>query len=178
MLRHINVAFGRELYHARGCVACHAPRDGRATPGGAAFPDLTAKYTLATLSDFIRDPLKARLDGRMPRIELDEQDAVDIAGYLLGAEGSDGEAMPKLPAFRADAALAEKGHSIVREARCAACHTLPREVEAAPVALRSADGGCLSENPAAGLPRAGPAPRCGATSCDRCLPRFSSPPPG
>ena len=154
-LRHINVAFGRELYHARGCVACHAPRDGRSTRGGAAFPDLTAKYTLATLSEFIRDPLKARPDGRMPRIELDEQDAVDIAGYLLGAEGSDGEAMPKLPAFRADAALAEKGRSIVREARCAACHTLPREVSAAPVAIRSADGGCLAENHAAGLPRYG-----------------------
>ena len=25
-LRHINVAFGRELYHSRGCVACHAAR--------------------------------------------------------------------------------------------------------------------------------------------------------
>lgn len=154
-LRHINVVLGRELYHARGCVACHAPRDGRGTPGGAAFPDLGAKYTLATLAEFIRDPLKARPDGRMPRLDLDEQDAVDIAGFLLGTEGSDGEAVPKLPPFRADAALAEKGRAMVRESRCAACHALPREVAAAPVPLRSADGGCLAENPAAGLPRYG-----------------------
>lgn len=161
-LRHINVAFGRELYHARGCVACHAARgnDGRsgdkpAAAGGAAFPDLTAKYTLATLAEFLRDPLKARPDGRMPRIELDEQDAVDIAGYLLGAEGSDGEALPKLEAFRPDPARAEVGKALVREARCAACHTLPKDVATTAVPPRNADGGCLADTPAAGLPRYG-----------------------
>ncbi|MFM9080582.1 MAG: c-type cytochrome, partial [Opitutaceae bacterium] len=129
-LRHINVAFGRELYHSRGCVACHEPRENDVRPGdqpavarGGAFPDLIAKYTLGTLSEFLRDPLKARPDGRMPRIELDEQDAVDIAGYLLGAEGSDGEALPKLEDFRTDPARAEVGKVLVREARCAACHT-------------------------------------------------------
>ena len=161
-LRHINVAFGRELYHSRGCVACHAARgnDGRsgdkpAAAGGAAFPDLTAKYTLATLAEFLRDPLKARPDGRMPRIELDEQDAVDIAGYLLGAEGSDGEALPKLEAFRPDPARAEVGKVLVREARCAACHALPKDVATTAVPPRNADGGCLADTPAAGLPRYG-----------------------
>lgn len=159
-LRHINVAFGRELYHSRGCVACHEPRENDVRPGdqpavarGGAFPDLIAKYTLGTLSEFLRDPLKARPDGRMPRIELDEQEAVDIAGYLLGAEGSDGEALPKLEAFRTDPARAEVGKVLVREARCAACHTLPKDVATAAVPLRNADGGCLGETPAAGLPR-------------------------
>ncbi|MFM8617913.1 MAG: c-type cytochrome [Opitutaceae bacterium] len=159
-LRHINVAFGRELYHSRGCVACHEPRENDVRPGdqpavarGGAFPDLIAKYTLGTLSEFLRDPLKARPDGRMPRIELDEQDAVDIAGYLLGAEGSDGEALPKLEAFRTDPARAEVGKVLVREARCASCHTLPKDVTTAAVPLRNADGGCLGETPAAGLPR-------------------------
>lgn len=159
-LRHINVAFGRELYHSRGCVACHEPRENDGRPGdqpavarGGAFPDLIAKYTLGTLSEFLRDPLKARPDGRMPRIELDEQEAVDIAGYLLGAEGSDGEALPKLEAFRTDPARAEVGKVLVREARCASCHTLPKDVTTAAVPLRNADGGCLGETPAAGLPR-------------------------
>lgn len=160
-LRHINVAFGRQLYHSRGCVACHAPRDGDGTRRGtgadavrsSAFPDLPAKYTLATLAEFLRDPLKVRPDGRMPRIELDEQDAVDIAGYLLGADGSDGEALPKLEAFRFDPVRAEAGKSLVRESRCAACHTLSKDVAAPVIPLRNAEGGCLGETPAAGLPR-------------------------
>lgn len=158
-LRHINVAFGRELYQSRGCVACHVPREEQARRGtgpaaaGTAFPDLPAKYTLGTLAEFLRDPLKARPDGRMPRIELDEQDSVDIAGYLLGAEGSDGEALPKLEVFHVDPVRAQAGRALVREARCAACHVLPKDVAAPVVPLRSGDGGCLGETPVTGLPR-------------------------
>ncbi|WP_414662486.1 c-type cytochrome [Horticoccus sp. 23ND18S-11] len=164
VLRHINTDLGRELFHTKGCVACHAPRADYAPPEGrpaatefthasVALPELKEKYVLATLAEVIRDPLKTRPDGRMPRIELEEQDAVDIAGYLLGLSGSDGEAVPKLRPFLSNAAKAERGRAIVKTFRCAACHDLPAAVAVTTIPLQAFTGGCLGETPAAGLPR-------------------------
>ena len=164
LMRHINADRGRELYHTRGCVACHATRDDYTPPEGrppaaefthraTGLPVLTEKYVLSTLAEFIRDPLKVRPDGRMPRVELEEQDALDIASYLLGLKGSDGEAVPKLTTFVADPARAARGRGVVAALRCAACHDLPAAVAVQPVPLRGATGGCLGDQPAAGVPR-------------------------
>lgn len=164
LMRHMQAERGRELYHTRGCVACHAPRDDHQPPGGrpppaefshgaVPFPALGEKYVLGSLAEFLRDPLKVRPDGRMPRIELEDQDALDIASYLLALAGSDGEAVPKLPVFTVDPAKAERGRGVVAALRCAACHTLPAEVAAPGVPLGRTAGGCLADEPAAGLPR-------------------------
>ncbi len=153
---HVNAARGGDLFHRMGCVACHAPGKDFTPPEGmpkasefthrsVAFPNLAEKHVLSSLAEFIRDPLKVRADGRMPRTAMDEQDAVDIAGYLLNHEGSDGSTAPKLPAFSSDKVLAERGRGIVASRRCAACHDLLKDVAAKPVPLRYADGGCLSE---------------------------------
>lgn len=160
--RHVNAARGRELFHQIGCVACHTPdsefRPAEGAPAPAdfthasiAFPDLEKKYVLTTLADFIREPLKVRTDGRMPQFPVDAQDAVDLAGYLLHYEGSDGQIAPTIPAFKMDKALAERGRAAVATARCAACHDLPKDVTAPPVALQATDGGCLQGAP--GTPR-------------------------
>lgn len=166
LMRHINAGRGRDLYHTRGCVACHAPRDDYAPPDGrppaaefthrsVALPALTEKYVLGALAEFLRDPLKVRPDGRMPRIELEEQDALDIASYLLGLQGSDGEAAPKLTPLTPDPTRAERGRGVVTALGCAACHDLPANVAVRPVPLRGTTGGCLSDQPAAGVPRYG-----------------------
>ena len=125
---HVNAARGSELSHTMGCVACHAPGKDFTPPDGmpkaeefthrsVAFPNLAEKHVLSSLAEFIREPLKTRADGRMPRIAMDEQDAVDIAGYLLNYEGSDGQIAPKIPAFTVDKALAERGRGIVASRR-------------------------------------------------------------
>lgn len=161
---HVNAARGSELFHTFGCVACHAPGKDFQPPDGmpkaanfthrsVAFQNLSEKHVLSSLADFIRDPLKVRADGRMPRTAMDEQDAVDIAGYLLNFEGSDGSIAPKIPAFTADKALAERGRGIVASLRCAACHDLPKDVAAKPVPLQQAGGGCLGDSKIAGVPR-------------------------
>ena len=164
VLRHVNAVRGGELFHTMGCVACHAPGKDFTPPDGmpkaadfthrsVAFPNLAEKHVLSSLAEFIRDPLKVRADGRMPRIAMDEQDSVDIAGWLLNYEGSDGQIAPKIPPFTSDKALAERGRGLVASLRCAACHDLPKDVAAQPVALKQPGGGCLGDAKTAGVPR-------------------------
>jgi cytochrome c2 len=163
-IAHLNAELGKTHYHTKGCVACHSPRTDYAPPdgrpavgefsyGAASFPALAEKYDVAALAAVVRDPLASRSDGRMPRIEMEEQDTLDIAAYLLGIAGSDGETAPKLSPFTPDPALATRGREIVTAARCAACHTLPSVPAVQPIALQRATGGCLDATPAAGLPR-------------------------
>jgi mono/diheme cytochrome c family protein len=117
---------GSELFHAVGCVACHAPTE-PALAGGE-VPELGAsavglghvaqKYSLASLSDFLFQPLRVRPSGRMPDMGLSRVEAEDIASYLL-----EGGAAQSAPAPR-DAELVEFGGNLFRKLSCASCHAL------------------------------------------------------
>lgn len=83
---------GQNLYHQIGCVACHSPfrrPDGQpidqadAVPGSVPLGDLSAKYTLESLTKFLADPLAVRAHGRMPKLAADASEARDLATYLL-----------------------------------------------------------------------------------------------
>ncbi|MCC7423379.1 MAG: c-type cytochrome [Planctomycetaceae bacterium] len=76
---------GAETFHKVGCVACHGSRREGAKPFATAVPlgELTLKYSIASLTDFLRDPLKTRPSGRMPHLNLEDKDARDLANYLL-----------------------------------------------------------------------------------------------
>jgi mono/diheme cytochrome c family protein len=78
---------GRRLFHSRGCAACHSPRDEK---GAELFPKtsvplgaLEKKYSVKSLSGFLRQPQASRPSGRMPDLRLQGQDAERIAHYLL-----------------------------------------------------------------------------------------------
>lgn len=162
-IMHVNGGRGGELFHTMGCVACHAPGQDFVPPEGApkaaefthrsvGLGDLKAKYSLDSLGAFILDPLKVRTDGRMPKVAMERQDAIDIAGYLLAFRGSDGRLDEPVVPVVADKTLALAGRQAVLAARCAACHDLPEDVAAKPVALGKIDGGCLDAEPV-GAPR-------------------------
>ncbi len=78
---------GKDLFHSRGCAACHSPRDEKGTelllktsvPLGA----LEKKYSFRSLVDFLRQPHVSRPSGRMPDMRLPGQDIERIAHYLL-----------------------------------------------------------------------------------------------
>jgi mono/diheme cytochrome c family protein len=165
--RHVNAQRGGELYHAIGCVACHVPDPGAAgvqsnPPGNdipsVLFPDLASKFSLSSLAAFLLDPLKTRPDGRMPRFELEAQDATDIAGYLIGFQGSDGTLDRPIVPLSIDEALVPVGKRIVAGLRCAACHDLPGREALEPVPLRDLRSGCLLSEAQPGVPRYSLAP--------------------
>lgn len=75
---------GEELYHQVGCVACHASRNGTATPQATTVPlgDVHLKYTVPSLAGFLRNANHIRPGIRMPALLGDPSDAMAIAGYL------------------------------------------------------------------------------------------------
>ncbi|MCB9869121.1 MAG: c-type cytochrome [Planctomycetes bacterium] len=87
--RAIWIERGRELYHSVGCVACHAPEDGRATAvPSIPLGELAAKTTVDSLAAFLRDPQRIRPAGRMPKLWLEEDEAQALAMYLLRAQAT------------------------------------------------------------------------------------------
>lgn len=103
------MAMGERLYHEVGCAQCHSPTllpetkkndpaakeelaklQAEAVP--LAGPRIAAKYTVAELAKFLRDPLKARPGGRMPSLNLEAAEAEAIAMWLLREQTSDGPA--------------------------------------------------------------------------------------
>lgn len=77
---------GDDLFHSIGCVACHAPRSGQPIADATSVPlgNLTAKYTLDSLSQFLINPHAVRTSGAMPKLVSTLAEARDIACYLLG----------------------------------------------------------------------------------------------
>ena len=76
---------GDQLFHEVGCVACHDARKDKAPALATSVPlgDLAAKYSIASLTTFLKNPTHARPAGRMPNLGLKDQELNDIAHYLL-----------------------------------------------------------------------------------------------
>ncbi len=129
---------GEALFKSIGCIACH--RDGPPARLGE-------KYAHGDLVRFLLQPLVARPAGRMPDLHVGPKEAAHLAAWLAPTEPED--AKPFVP----DTASAERGRVAFASLGCAACHE--RAAERPPVPLSDLTRGCLSENPAAGVPRYG-----------------------
>lgn len=78
---------GGHLFHTRGCVACHSPRDAEGNETlaekSASLGNLTEKYSHESLVNFLNNPHASRPSGRMPKLVLPQKEISDIAEYLL-----------------------------------------------------------------------------------------------
>jgi mono/diheme cytochrome c family protein len=88
----------------------------------------------------------------MPRLPLDEQDTVDLASYLLGLSGSDGEEHPKLATTTPDSVRAQKGKALVQLLNCSACHSI-LGAKNPQIPIHKLDGGCLADTSNTSIPR-------------------------
>ena len=81
---------GERLFHSRGCVACHSPRDADGTElfreTSAPLGGLDKKYSVKSLVDFLRRPHASRPSGRMPELRLPGQELERIAELAAEAE--------------------------------------------------------------------------------------------
>ena len=159
--RHVNAERGSALFHETGCVACHAPtadvQAERTWEHAIALPNLQEKTGLTELAHFLTTPARYRTDGRMPHLELDAQEAVDVAAHLLDFQASDPrEAKPVKSWPKLDAESLERGKAWVEKLNCAACHDLG-DLTPAPIRpiteIPNEGTHCLSENPSNNLPR-------------------------
>ncbi len=88
---------GETLFHTVGCAACHAPRETTDSrqPGSSQQPGfslatsvplgaLEQKYSIPSLIEFLKDPHAVRPGGRMPSLNLKDEETQRIAHYLLG----------------------------------------------------------------------------------------------
>lgn len=76
---------GEELFHRIGCVACHNPIKPDAEQLSTSVPLGKAgnKYTLPGLMQFLSNPHAVRPSGRMPNLNLEGEQARDLASFLL-----------------------------------------------------------------------------------------------
>jgi mono/diheme cytochrome c family protein len=167
--KHANAERGSALYHEKGCVACHAPTPDFHPPHGKAgdadfslaiaHPDLKKKTSLEALNYFLSMPSRYRPDGRMPHIELDRQEAMDVASHLIDFQASDPAEADSVKAWpKAGQAEMEKGKALVKKMNCAACHDIAGETAVEKIPISEPGNGashCLSDKPVEGIPHYG-----------------------
>ncbi len=126
------LAKGRSLYESVGCVACHGVIEKQADPNEthnddalvAPFGDQTGKWNLNALSAFLQDPTRDRPGGRMPSMNLSEEEADLIATYLVSVWGPGDGAYASTMGNPADE-VAMVGRQSLIDRNCIACHALP-----------------------------------------------------
>ena len=145
-----SISRGNDLFHSVGCVACHSPRDPAANEtgldGSIPLGNLTPKYSLNSLVEFLKDPCAIRPAGRMPDLALTDREAKDVASYLLQGRIDVDEG------WTTNATLASQGKMLFAVLGCASCHTKVvksnRQILQPPALEESQpDQGCLSGKP-------------------------------
>ncbi len=177
---------GQALYNSLGCTACHSAADAKETKTSKTsfivsevshFPltGLGSKTTPEKLAAYLENPLAHDPSGRMPRMLLQQNEALDLAYFLcqskvegLSSTLSQAPATPKSEDWNA------VGKKLVVAKGCANCHavlpggkptldgpafTLLDDLKKA----KSSDKGCL----AAGAAQRGKAPDFGFAAADR-----------
>lgn len=155
-----NARRGSQLFHAVGCVACHAPRadfketsagdrvDGAAVKSRSLpLSNLGEKYTRSGLSRFLAHPHKSRPSGRMPKVALTAEERTDLVTYLLR-----GAPLEKLSHLSDGPEIVTKGRRQFAKVGCANCHqvvekggqTIISALPAKSLADLAPEGGCLS----------------------------------
>ena len=111
------VEAGKTLYHEVGCVACHNP-EGESLKGSSPLVSLDKKYSVASLTALLEDPLQNRPSGRMPDMRLNHWEARNLANFLLREQKGVAQGKGLEKAGNRGAA----GKVYFQELGCAQCH--------------------------------------------------------
>lgn len=179
-----DLKLGRVLYHQVGCVACHAPREAPAVllpalkptgdqpygeehilpeviPDGATSEVAPlgsfAHTNISSLAQFLHDPVSVRPSGRMPSMNLSEDESRAIATYLIATDVEKDPGAAVQAPFTLDPDKAATGERMFAQLGCADCHRMGpnrTDVKAARpmpytsfLELKHLDKGCLAAKP-------------------------------
>ncbi len=123
---------GEAVYHSVGCVACHGTYDGSAKDYIAPHPHgmLAAKWRPSSLSAFLQAPHETRPGGRMPSLNLTQEEADAVSVYLLKAWGGHDATATLAP----DPAKVQLGGAAFVSTGCINCHAIEDAANKAPAA--------------------------------------------
>lgn len=133
---------GGALFANLGCVACHQRPDAEGNDAHDRIPmgHVRDKWRADALVAFLKDPAKNYTATRMPHFRLEDEEATQLAAYLL-AHGR----MIKRKALGGDAA---RGAALIVSAGCLTCHAgMPATTQPTLAAvLKAGDKGCLASD--------------------------------
>ena len=131
---------GGALFANLGCVACHQRPDaeGKDTQDRIPMGHIRDKWHAAPLIEFLKDPAKNYPSIRMPHFRLEDEEATQLAAYLIA-----NSRMMKRDALTGDAT---RGAGLLVTAGCLNCHAgMPATTQPTlATVLKAGDKGCLS----------------------------------
>ena len=131
---------GGALFANLGCVACHQRPDAEGADAHDRIPlgHVSDKWNQSALVEFLKDPAKNYAATRMPHFRLEDEEAVQLASYLINRGR-----MIKRQALAGDAT---RGAALIVSAGCLTCHAgMPASTQPTlATVLKAGDKGCLS----------------------------------
>jgi len=131
---------GGALFANLGCVACHQRPDAEGKDAQDRVPlgHVNDKWHAAALVEYLQDPAKHYPATRMPHFRLEEEEATQLAAYLIT-----NSRMVKRKAIAGDAT---RGAALLVSAGCLNCHAgMPATTQPTLASvLKSGDKGCLA----------------------------------
>ena len=131
---------GGALFANLGCVACHQRPDSEGADAHDRIPlgHVSDKWNQSALVEFLKDPAKNYAATRMPHFRLEDEEATQLASYLIN-HGR----MIKRQALAGDAT---RGAALIVSAGCLTCHAgMPATTQPTlATVLKAGDKGCLS----------------------------------
>jgi len=133
---------GGALFANLGCVACHQRPDAEGKDAQDRIPTghIRDKWHAAALVEFLKDPAKSYPSTRMPHFRLEDEEATQLAAYLIA-----NSRMIKRKALDGDAT---RGAALIVSGGCLNCHAgMPATTQPTLVSvLKAGDKGCLSSD--------------------------------
>jgi mono/diheme cytochrome c family protein len=117
---------GSQLFQASGCIGCHKVEalGLPTTKRGPALDRVAEKLRPEWLAPWVKDPKSHSLDARMPNLGLSDEQAREVATYLLTQQGLTSANQRPITMPTPSPERLAAGQRLVKTLGCMGCHTI------------------------------------------------------